>query len=1153
MSSSSSLSCSYCTRAECHKGHYCPAHYSVAVACPASYYCPDYSTKILCPAGHSCRSGSFAPTRCNALAMCPAGTGAPLDFSLCLLMFATLVVWGIGYYLLFTVRDRRRALRNSKREAIQNEIELVSKRNVNITRTGSFLPTQGAHDAMLRKTRNLNLGFRNLTVDIGEGPTQKRIIDNASGDIRAGRLTAILGPSGAGKSSFLHVIGGRLRAVGGTKSLSISGDVLINGERRSMHSYRRVIGFVPQDDVVHSNLTPKDSFFHISGLRLPESFTRSQRKELVNNVIALLDLHNIRHETIGSEKERGISGGQRKRVNIGLELVSDPWMLFLDEPTSGLDSAGAFKVVEILRRLADLGLTVVCVLHQPRVSIFELLDDVVLLGSGGRLVYSGPRNKAKAYFKAVGFEKPRADANPADWITDVVAGSIRNVTHPHLRTAEELQKVWLDTREARFSRIGSEFGGPDGSFDSEEGGGGFFNDSIGVEKRLFSDGMLVIKHPRWGRPEQRKLYLRRAERSTFSDLVWCKPKATNIGMTLGQAFFADEEVESMSNVLELREGITTKILERTGVPHNSHCYLSVLFEHRSLDLECSDEDERNDLFICLQQQLRSVERSKAVLTDDEKRKLKSRGKSFSERINALIGSPTSTTGNSSSTPAGGGGGGDTEKDKQLRGVASAAEISSLVDILEYHSDSELQSQSFHDSDRTDGDRRSACNSWSEDSDVPIPSASPSKRRSVLDSNSRQLSSGSGSGNFDEYQLARNARKRASTRGSVAFPAISPNSTATRVQQNPMRKSLTVKTHSSSGADSADSGPPPPPPTPSTPPEFLTSPRSQAGSPKALQHPSRMRRLSAAVEKATAEVGTKIKENFAKMRKKKETDLNRLDPLSRQMPSLSVQINHYLLRSILVQTSKEQLIDLGLICLSGLSLGLVYRNVEETDNELYSFAVATMAFGIMCSNSVERYFPSELSIFLRESSSGCSSSAYFIGKNVANVPFILVSPLFFCTFFVTFASPRIPTIHVYLNLVLVAWACTGAGYFLSLTFKAKAQLACVFYPLLSTMFAGVNPTLPDLKRAHSFGFYAAQASYSRWSLNYYWLSHASSLDGTLFPDVEAKTKEHGFGETPRWTCAIVLFAIGLAFRCAAFAIIKRVKDSHKNSNKKYVVV
>jgi ABC-type multidrug transport system ATPase subunit len=188
--------------------------------------------------------------------------------------------------------------------------------------------------AMLRKSRNLNLGFRNLTVDIYDGKNTKRIIDNVSGDIRAGRLTAIMGPSGAGKSSFLHVIGGRLRQLGESqKAVNIRGAVLINGERRSMHSYRRVIGFVPQDDVLHNNLSPKEAFRLISGLRLPDTYTYKQRKELVNNVLALLDLEKVRHDRIGDAEQRGLSGGQRKRVNIGIELVADPWMLFLDEPT----------------------------------------------------------------------------------------------------------------------------------------------------------------------------------------------------------------------------------------------------------------------------------------------------------------------------------------------------------------------------------------------------------------------------------------------------------------------------------------------------------------------------------------------------------------------------------------------------------------------------------------------------------------------------------------------------------------------------------------------------------------------------------------------------------------------------------------------------
>ena len=112
--------------------------------------------------------------------------------------------------------------------------------------------------------------------------------------------------------------------------------------------------------------------------------------------------------------------------------------------------------------------------------------------------------------------------------------------------------------------------------------------------------------------------------------------------------------------------------------------------------------------------------------------------------------------------------------------------------------------------------------------------------------------------------------------------------------------------------------------------------------------------------------------------------------------------------------------------------------------------------------MERYFPSETQVLIRETSSGTSVRAYFIGKNVAHLPLILVAPMFFCVFYVAFAAPRLWSIYLYFGLLGVMWACTGAGYALSMTFNSKAQLACTIYPLVCTMFSGVNPTLTELQ-------------------------------------------------------------------------------------------
>jgi ABC-type multidrug transport system ATPase subunit len=318
----------------------------------------------------------------------------------------------------------------------------------------------------------------------------------------------------------------------------------------------------------------------------------------VNNVLSLLDLEKVRHDRIGDASQRGISGGQRKRVNIGSELVADPWMLFLDEPTSGLDSSSAHKVVEILRKLADLGLTVVCVLHQPRKSIFELIDDVLLLGNGGRLVYSGPRKKATKYFNTVGFEMPDDMMNPADWLTDVVAGEVRNRVHKSLMGAVDLQELWLAARQARLNRLSGATSFSDPSDVTDE-----------VEQRLMKQGMNITKHPRFGLPEKRQLFLRKQDGETF--IVWSSTKSDKTGLlSFGWSMMSQtldgQRMESLNNVEELREGITTNVLERTAVPSRSHLYLSIILKSRTLDLECDSEEERDDLMLCMQHHLRAI-------------------------------------------------------------------------------------------------------------------------------------------------------------------------------------------------------------------------------------------------------------------------------------------------------------------------------------------------------------------------------------------------------------------------------------------------------------------------------------------------------------------------------------------------------------------
>lgn len=165
-------------------------------------------------------------------------------------------------------------------------------------------------------------------------------------------------------------------------------------------------------------LTVHENILHSARIRLPSRWTEAELQEHVDILIACLELTSIRDNLVGDLINPGISGGQRKRVSIGIELAAAPMALVLDEPTSGLDATSALAIMKLLQAICQQGVTVVCIIHQPRLEIFECLDRLLLLADG-REVYFGRASDASEYFRSAGFETP-AGSNPADVIMDIV-------------------------------------------------------------------------------------------------------------------------------------------------------------------------------------------------------------------------------------------------------------------------------------------------------------------------------------------------------------------------------------------------------------------------------------------------------------------------------------------------------------------------------------------------------------------------------------------------------------------------------------------------------------------------------------------------------------------------------------------------------------
>ncbi|CAK0888590.1 unnamed protein product, partial [Prorocentrum cordatum] len=296
-----------------------------------------------------------------------------------------------------------------------------------------FFPAAAVEGYQFKGMRRSELGARLDFEELGltlkaDGRT---VLQGVTGSIGKGKMAAIMGPSGCGKTTFMNTLCGK------STYGRMTGQVCVNGEAASVSRLEHIMGFVPQDDVVHESLTVREQIEFSGKLRNEYTLTRAEINDIVEDVLHVLQIGHIQRSIVGGVERRGISGGQRKRVNIGLELVACPVLLFLDEPTSGLDSTSSLMIVNALKRstlpegakqlrghakhlcnisrrgpkhgqtgrasgllfcaaahargswITDLGMTIIMVIHQPRYSLFKLFDQVLLLGIGGRTVYLG--------------------------------------------------------------------------------------------------------------------------------------------------------------------------------------------------------------------------------------------------------------------------------------------------------------------------------------------------------------------------------------------------------------------------------------------------------------------------------------------------------------------------------------------------------------------------------------------------------------------------------------------------------------------------------------------------------------------------------------------------------------------------------------------
>ncbi|CAG8575941.1 7626_t:CDS:10 [Diversispora eburnea] len=412
---------------DCEAGYYClnlgnsskfpctDGFYSQPVYCCAGYYCENPKTIKLCPDGHFCPIGTVNPSSCHYMAFCPPGSKSANKYFIGVLVTVLILV------ILIVFQIKKKA---DDEKAIKYKRLLVEPR------------IENSEKPLDRVSKTFDIEFENLGLVLPDGT---EIMKGVSGSFVHGRTCAIMGPSGSGKTTLVSLLTGKCVYY------------IVNGITKSLSNYRKLIGFVPQEDIMLRELTIREILVHSALMRLPTEMKREEKKQKVIDVITFLGLSHVMDYAIGDEVLRGISGGQRKRTNIGMELVAEPSILFLDEPTSGLDSTIAFEVCQLLKSIAyDQNITVAAIIHSPSVKSFKMFDDLMLLGKGGRVVYFGPQDKAMKYFNKHGFILPEDESEP-DFMIEIASGRVR--PRDNNLSLANLYKLWESEKKNGASSV----------------------------------------------------------------------------------------------------------------------------------------------------------------------------------------------------------------------------------------------------------------------------------------------------------------------------------------------------------------------------------------------------------------------------------------------------------------------------------------------------------------------------------------------------------------------------------------------------------------------------------------------------------------------------------------------------------------------------
>ncbi|KAG2409964.1 ABC transporter G family member 11 [Vigna angularis] len=301
----------------------------------------------------------------------------------------------------------------------------------------------------MEEENDITVTWEDLQARVAGGKNRKLILNGLTGYAQPGKLLAIMGPSGCGKSTLLDALAGRLGS-----NIKQTGKILINGLKQEL-AYG-TSGYVTQDDAMLSCLTAGETLYYSAELQFPNSMSVAEKKERADATLREMGLQDAINTRVGGWSCKGLSGGQKRRLSICIEILTHPRLLFLDEPTSGLDSAASFYVMTGIASLIlkdGIQRTIVASIHQPSSQVFQLFHHLCLLSSG-ETVYFGPASHANQFFSSNGFPCPPL-YNPSDHYLRIINKDFNQDADEGI-TTEEATNI-LDSGAVGRKKIHAEF------------------------------------------------------------------------------------------------------------------------------------------------------------------------------------------------------------------------------------------------------------------------------------------------------------------------------------------------------------------------------------------------------------------------------------------------------------------------------------------------------------------------------------------------------------------------------------------------------------------------------------------------------------------------------------------------------------------------